>query len=305
MRKVAYLGVMTREVPPELRSQLGLAEGFGLLVDGVMPDSPATAAGIKEHDILVRFEDQRLVNIEQLMALVRSKRKGDSVSLTVITGGKETQVTVTLSERDAPVVEHRVEPSHFQPFSWPQVHSYGFNQPMNPGEMQEHAERARKAMQEYQERLQEWTRGGQKGPVPSSPPMPGMPRQDPENKPRREGGKFDHRDPNSVRHTDLQSEIQVNAHSSFNIVRRDDSGEYSLKREDGKSTFTARPAHGKEQSWPASTDEERAAIPAEYREKLRMFDNMPRPREDMKRDDAPDQPVPTEVDKPKSRPTTT
>ena len=69
MRKVAYLGVMTREVPPELRSQLGLAEGFGLLVDGVMPDSPATAAGIKEHDILVRFEDQQLVNIEQLMRL--------------------------------------------------------------------------------------------------------------------------------------------------------------------------------------------------------------------------------------------
>ena len=303
MQKVAYIGVMTREVPPELRSQFGLSEGFGLLVDGVMPDSPASAAGIKEHDILVRFEDQRLVNIEQLMALVRSRSKGDSVSLIVITGGKETPVTITLAERDMPVADQRREPHPMQMFSWPQVHSYGFHDRMPPGGMQEQVERARNAMQEYQERIQEWARNGQKGPMPSMPRMPGTPRPENENDPRREGGRPGHHEPGHGPEGGRDA-AHTETHASVHIVRRDDSGEYALKREDGKSTFTARPKDGKEQSWPASTDEERAAIPAELREKLRMFDNMPRPQQDMKRGDAPERSR-SDSDKPKPRPATT
>ena len=86
-KSVAYMGVLTREVPVEFRSQFGLPDGFGLMVDEVMPDSPAQTAGIKPHDILVKFADQQLVNMEQLLTLVRSKKKGDVVPFTVITGG--------------------------------------------------------------------------------------------------------------------------------------------------------------------------------------------------------------------------
>ena len=81
-KPVAYIGVLTREVPPELRSQLSLPEGFGLLVEEVMPDSPAQHAGLKVYDLLVKFEDQQLVSMEQLMLLVRVKKKGDVVNLT-------------------------------------------------------------------------------------------------------------------------------------------------------------------------------------------------------------------------------
>ena len=72
-------------------------------------------------------------------------------------------------------------------------------------------------------------------------------------------------------------------------------------------TGLGEPTSAQEQSWPASTDEERAAIPAELREKLRMFDNMPRPQQDMKRGDAPDAPERSrsDSDKPKPRPATT
>ena len=185
------------------------------------------------------------------------------------------------------------------------MHSYGFGNSINPGEMKEHAERARQAMQEYQERIQDWARRGHKGPTPT------MPRSDQGNPSKRDGGKAEHRD--SADHaSDSQSsshsETHTDSHSSVNIVRRDGSGEYSLRREDGKSTFIARPKDGKEQSWPANTDEERAAIPAEFREKLRMFDNLPdhRPQQEFKRGDAPSKSSHSESEKArKSRPATT
>jgi hypothetical protein len=46
MKPTAYIGVMTRGVPPEVRAQTGIGEGFGLLVEEVMPDSPAQKAGL-------------------------------------------------------------------------------------------------------------------------------------------------------------------------------------------------------------------------------------------------------------------
>ncbi|MFM2143199.1 MAG: hypothetical protein RLZZ476_1743, partial [Verrucomicrobiota bacterium] len=49
-KMVPYIGVLTREVPEELRTQFSLLDGFGLLVEEVMPDSPAQAAGLKTHD---------------------------------------------------------------------------------------------------------------------------------------------------------------------------------------------------------------------------------------------------------------
>ena len=42
---VTFLGVETSEVPSVLCDQLGLAKGFGLVVDYVVPEGPAAAAG--------------------------------------------------------------------------------------------------------------------------------------------------------------------------------------------------------------------------------------------------------------------
>src|SRR5206468_7733179 len=50
--KVAYLGVATMEVPPELAAQLKLSPGMGLVVNSVLPDSPAERAGVKQYDVI-------------------------------------------------------------------------------------------------------------------------------------------------------------------------------------------------------------------------------------------------------------
>jgi S1-C subfamily serine protease len=49
---VTFLGVETSQVPSVVSEQLGLAKGFGLVVDYVVPASPAAAAGIQQNDIV-------------------------------------------------------------------------------------------------------------------------------------------------------------------------------------------------------------------------------------------------------------
>jgi hypothetical protein len=247
-------------VPVELRSQFGLPEGFGLMVEEVMPDSPAKTAGLKTHDVLVKFADQQLVNMEQLLTLVRSKKKGDVVPLTVITGGKETQLSVTLAERMMPANETRHSPRGFPGMPPQMQHFFGGG----GQDMREQMEQVQRQMREYQERMQDWGRSGREGPMPSSPPQ------------RREGEQHegDRRGGPGPRDGEKRSETRVEAHSAANILRRDESGEYQLKNEDGKRTFIARPKEGEEQSWPVNTDAERQAVPEKFREKLRLFDNV-------------------------------
>src|SRR5438270_1955406 len=48
---VTYLGVETSDVPRVVSEQLGLAKGFGLVVDYVVPDGPAAAAGVQQNDV--------------------------------------------------------------------------------------------------------------------------------------------------------------------------------------------------------------------------------------------------------------
>ena len=67
---VTFLGVETSSVPRVVSEQLGLAKGFGLVVDYVVPDGPAAAAGVQQNDIIKMFNDQILMEPDQLAASV-------------------------------------------------------------------------------------------------------------------------------------------------------------------------------------------------------------------------------------------
>lgn len=102
--KAAYLGVVAGPVSPQLRAQLDLAEGMGLTVEAVANESPAAKAGIRQYDVLRKFNDQILCSQEQLSVLVKAAGKDAKVSLVLLRGGREQNVVVTLGEHDAPEV---------------------------------------------------------------------------------------------------------------------------------------------------------------------------------------------------------
>src|SRR5437762_1237825 len=97
---VTFLGVETSSVPSVVSEQLGLAKGFGLVVDYVVPDSPAAAAGVQQNDILKMLNDQILIEPSQLRKLLQTFPEGTDVTLTVLRKGQEQKLTVKLAKKE-------------------------------------------------------------------------------------------------------------------------------------------------------------------------------------------------------------
>lgn len=66
------LGLRLSRASAVLRQQLALDRGAGLVVDEVTPASPAHRAGFRQHDVLVKLDDQLLVLPEQFNALLEA-----------------------------------------------------------------------------------------------------------------------------------------------------------------------------------------------------------------------------------------
>lgn len=110
---ITWLGVETSEVPGVLCDQLGLPKGFGLVVDYVVPEGPAAAAGIQQNDVLKMYNDQILIDPSQLSKLVRSATDGTNVTLTVLRKGQEQRINVKLAKRDVSKRNAMSDPGKF------------------------------------------------------------------------------------------------------------------------------------------------------------------------------------------------
>jgi len=100
--KAAYLGVGVASADATLQSQLKLPEGVGLKVVSVMADGPAAAAGLKEHDVIHKLDDQIVINPSQFEVLIRMHKPGETVKLTAIRQSQEIVIKATLVEHEMP-----------------------------------------------------------------------------------------------------------------------------------------------------------------------------------------------------------
>lgn len=147
-QKRAWMGIATEPVNSSLRDHLEIPEGFGIQIVEVMPGSPAAKAGLRARDIVLRFEDQRLISPEHLSLLVRSKASGDKVPLALIRKGREEAVDIVLGETDAEA---------FDPWVRPGPSRQGFSNPRRPGEnMPDWQERIRRQQDDFLRRRQDW-----------------------------------------------------------------------------------------------------------------------------------------------------
>ncbi len=113
----AFLGIGVDSLPPALTTQLSslLGDGCGVLVADVASGSPADKAGLKDNDILVKYDDQRLYSPEQFVKLVRHDKPERTVTLGVIHAGKSEEIKVALGEHPAVAVEQQ----HPAVMQWP------------------------------------------------------------------------------------------------------------------------------------------------------------------------------------------
>jgi len=95
---LTYLGIYATPVNPSVSNQLNLTANFYLNVERVESNSPAEKGGVQKFDLLMQFNDQVLINPEQLKCLVRSKKPGEEVVLTILRKGKKEMITLTLGK---------------------------------------------------------------------------------------------------------------------------------------------------------------------------------------------------------------
>jgi serine protease Do len=78
-----------------MRSAVGLPQRDGLLVRGVVDDSPAARAGVERGDLLVRVGERRLDGIDDLFDALDAA--GDTLALGIVRGTEERELEVHFS----------------------------------------------------------------------------------------------------------------------------------------------------------------------------------------------------------------
>jgi serine protease Do len=81
-------------VARRLRAAVGLPERDGLLVHSVVDDSPASAAGLRQGDLLVRAGDTELASVDDLHLVLDGQQPGDTLPIGLVRGVEETSVEV-------------------------------------------------------------------------------------------------------------------------------------------------------------------------------------------------------------------
>jgi S1-C subfamily serine protease len=95
-----YLGVGGSQDAPGFSQPSNQAESQkGALIAEVVPNGPADKAGIKVGDVITRIGDQEIKNFDDLLSVIFFHRPGEQVPFTILRGGQEQTITVTLGKR--------------------------------------------------------------------------------------------------------------------------------------------------------------------------------------------------------------
>jgi serine protease Do len=103
--KVPFIGVRYNMLVPgsEQAKEYGVENGALIIGDvqapAIVPNSPASKAGLKTGDIITKINDKNLSIKQQLADIVSQYKIGDKIELLVIRDGKEERLSLTLEER--------------------------------------------------------------------------------------------------------------------------------------------------------------------------------------------------------------
>jgi serine protease Do len=96
-----WLGVGVSEVSSEKMKSLKLPEERGALLGKIVPDSPAAKAGLKENDVVLEVNGQRVEGTEQFRRMIHEIPAGRTANLTVWRDGRSQNLKVTVGKHEA------------------------------------------------------------------------------------------------------------------------------------------------------------------------------------------------------------
>ena len=94
-----WLGVQIQDVDDGMAKALELDDRNGAIISQVIQNSPAEDAGVKEQDVIIEVDGEKVNDSSNLKNLISSGRPNDKTKLTVIRDGREKYLTVILGLR--------------------------------------------------------------------------------------------------------------------------------------------------------------------------------------------------------------
>jgi len=93
--RVSMIGVRLSDVNGDQVKTYKLSKAEGAVVESVNPKSPAAAAGIREKDVILEFDGERVRSASHLTRLVTETPAGRDVALVVMRDGRKTNLHLT------------------------------------------------------------------------------------------------------------------------------------------------------------------------------------------------------------------
>ncbi len=101
-----YLGAQIRSLDEGLAHAFNVPDTSGALVEDVTPGAPAAKAGLKNGDVIRKYNGQPVNDSGQLIAMVTETNPGAVATFDILRDGKPMTVKVTLGERPANLGVH-------------------------------------------------------------------------------------------------------------------------------------------------------------------------------------------------------
>jgi len=91
-----WLGVMIQDITPKLAESFGLKSAKGVLVSDVVKGSPAEKSGLKQGDVIMRFDAKEIENAHKLSQVVAATAPDTRVKVDIRRNGNAKTVSLTI-----------------------------------------------------------------------------------------------------------------------------------------------------------------------------------------------------------------
>lgn len=98
--RTAYLGVYAQSVDEDIAEAFDLGADYGAVINEVIDDSPADNAGLRNGDVIIKFDGRKVWEYDDLLDFLEDSEPGDKVALTIAREDKNMEFEVTLAENE-------------------------------------------------------------------------------------------------------------------------------------------------------------------------------------------------------------
>ena len=113
-----WLGIRPGELTPDMALVLEIEDISGIVVQDVIGGTPASRSGLKQGDVIIRFNGESIVDVPQFMFLVAQIRPKTAVDVDIVRNGNSRTLAVILEERPEQGRPFRGDRNRGNPDSW-------------------------------------------------------------------------------------------------------------------------------------------------------------------------------------------